>query len=365
MPDEEARQAEGAEAPAAEIKPEGQQETLQPGPTIQADWNKIQDQVDTKMFRAGYAAAQEGLKALEQAVKLKKTTLLTAIVNTQGMVGNPPRDKTAVVRSERTNTSYKYTYSPLPTILNTMRKAMTSEGLWYMAIPFENPNLEEEAPWKLTVTLYHGPSAESVECTVPLIFDLTPRFDRDGKRLPPRISNQNFGAAVSFMTRYALTGLLGISSEEDTDAAGLESETEQPPDQGQQPPKRGAQGLADHVAGQAATKATEKSRQGAAKTRGSASRPRGSASKTQKASSKQTATATAPPTDIEVQRYVESGKIIVKLLVAEPVKAKRMEIMQQHESWLHDCKRVNPPVFKRLMDIAKTGKAKAQELESK
>lgn len=96
---------------------------------------------------------------------------------------------------------HKYTYADLPTIYSTINPLLNKHGL-VVSQPLQNGCIE--------TILYHVPSEESLTSITPI----------------PQVSlgNMNdyqaFGSGVTYYRRYALSSLLGLVTDKDTDAAG-------------------------------------------------------------------------------------------------------------------------------------------------
>lgn len=118
------------------------------------------------------------------------TELAKALCAFQADVKNPAN--TAV------NPFFKSKYAPLPDILNAMRPLLSKHGLSIL----QSPRGDENGVG-VTTLLMHT-SGEWVECC-PLMM----KADKN--------TAQGAGSAITYARRYALSAVLGISSEDDDD----------------------------------------------------------------------------------------------------------------------------------------------------
>lgn len=125
--------------------------------------------------------------------------LATALSKFQGEVSNPPNSKTV-------NTgSFSYKYSPLDEILSLIRPLLSNNGLSMVQAPIMKDGLVG-----VTTTLLHK-SGEWMEFEPILL-----KLDKQ--------SAQGAGSAITYSRRYAISSILGISSEDDDDANSIEPE---------------------------------------------------------------------------------------------------------------------------------------------
>lgn len=123
--------------------------------------------------------------------------LATALSKFQGEVSNPPNSKTV-------NTgSFSYKYSPLDEILSLIRPLLSNNGLSMVQAPIMKDGLVG-----VTTTLLHK-SGEWMEFEPILL-----KLDKQ--------SAQGAGSAITYSRRYAISSILGISSEDDDDANSIE-----------------------------------------------------------------------------------------------------------------------------------------------
>ena len=101
---------------------------------------------------------------------------------------------------------YGYKYTDLDTVITYIRPILAKNGLGFLQI------------------LTHGESGRTG--IVTRIFSCDGEYIEDVVPLPDVAmaktnAAQNMGAAITYMRRYALCSMLGISSDEDTDAASV------------------------------------------------------------------------------------------------------------------------------------------------
>jgi len=97
--------------------------------------------------------------------------------------------------------SFSYKFSTLPKIMKTLTPLFAEHGL---LVTHSLTMIEDRVV--LVTSIIHVESGEAVESVLPMAIDSNP---------------QNFGKLMSYYRRYALCGLLGITSEDDTDAVEL------------------------------------------------------------------------------------------------------------------------------------------------
>ena len=279
-----------------------------------------------------------------------KTHLLTAIAKAQADIQNPERDKKAEYET-KSGQKVKYNYASISSILDAIRKALTANDLWYSSIPFV-----KNAEWFVTVRIYHGPTGQAIESTVPLILEIPARYDGRGNRYQGTLTNQILAGAITYMTRYLLCGILGIAGESDRDELVLDaSERAETVEGAQQDPagdekpaesSRGAQGLADHARGSPAKPPV---------TRPAGSRARRPAAAARPAAKPAPAKATTPAKTKSRVNFSAGAKSILTELKKCADRNERLKIMQLNEEWLEQCKEGDRKVYDRLMEIAQKG----------
>ena len=121
--------------------------------------------------------------------------LAIALSKFQGEVENP--------KNIAENPFFRSKYAPLETVLNTVRPILSKHGLSIIQIPSsEGQNVT------ITTTLIHS-SGEWIE-SVPLSLKMD------------KVTAQGAGSAITYARRYAVSAILGISSEDDDDGNNAE-----------------------------------------------------------------------------------------------------------------------------------------------
>lgn len=124
--------------------------------------------------------------------------LVEALAKAQAKITAPERNRSVKVET-RAGGTYSFKYATLDHIIEKIRGPLTENGLWFTQIM-----KDDQGTYILDTRLLHA-SGQWIACQMPLI------WDGNG-------GNQQFGSALTFMRRYALTSLLGIAAEEDDDA---------------------------------------------------------------------------------------------------------------------------------------------------
>ena len=119
-------------------------------------------------------------------------TLLQDFTKAQSEFPTLPKDKNG----------YNYKYSDLDTVITTVRPILAKYNLGFM----QSLTTLENGRWAITVRLFNA-SGEWIEDTTPL----------PDVSLAKGNAAQNVGAAITYMKRYTLCAMLGISSDEDPD----------------------------------------------------------------------------------------------------------------------------------------------------
>jgi hypothetical protein len=127
--------------------------------------------------------------------------LNAAFAKAQGEFPAISKDKTATIET-RSGGSYSYNYADLADIIAAVRKPLADN-----ALSFTQPlDITTSGQLVLRTELRHA-AGGIIGSTFPM------QEAGDWKA---------FGAAHTYLRRYALTGLLGIATEDDTDASGAE-----------------------------------------------------------------------------------------------------------------------------------------------
>ncbi len=134
------------------------------------------------------------------------TELLASLVELQSELPTMPKNKTAY-----TNTYY-YNYTDLDTIVQTVKPLLKKYNLAYMQ---SVGGLTANAI-TLTTRLFNS-KGEYIEDTVVLPVIASQKNN----------SAQTLGMAITYMRRYTLCAMLGITSDEDVDACNSEPKQEQ------------------------------------------------------------------------------------------------------------------------------------------
>lgn len=122
----------------------------------------------------------------------KTNTLLQSLVEAQAEFETLPKDKAG----------YGYNYTDLDTVISYIRPILKKHGLGFIQML---STLEGNQP-AITTRLIHS-TGEWIEDTTPL----------PPVQLAKGNAAQNLGAAITYMKRYTLCAMLGISSDEDAD----------------------------------------------------------------------------------------------------------------------------------------------------
>ncbi|MEM8494613.1 MAG: ERF family protein [Planctomycetota bacterium] len=109
-----------------------------------------------------------------------------------------PRNRTVTVKSKKTGGQYQFAYATLDAIQAAIRPAMKEHGLSIVHAPHK-----AESGLRLETRLMHS-SGQWISCDLPVH-----AAQADGA--------QALGSALTYMRRYSLTALLGISADEDDD----------------------------------------------------------------------------------------------------------------------------------------------------
>jgi hypothetical protein len=99
---------------------------------------------------------------------------------------------------------HNYTYADLPQIFSTINPLMKKHGLCFSQL-LENDGLK--------TILFHVESGESLESFTPI-----PKI-----KLGAMNEYQSFGSGVTYFRRYAISSMLGLVTDKDIDAAGVQA----------------------------------------------------------------------------------------------------------------------------------------------
>lgn len=127
---------------------------------------------------------------MKQSEKL--TTLLEALAKAQAEFPTLPKDKNG----------YNYKYTDLDTVISTLRPILAKHNIGFM----QSLTTTETGKQAITTRLFNT-AGEWLEDTTPLP-DIS---------LAKGNAAQNLGAAITYMKRYTLCAMLGVSCDEDPD----------------------------------------------------------------------------------------------------------------------------------------------------
>ena len=99
---------------------------------------------------------------------------------------------------------HNYTYADLPQIFSTINPLMKKHGLCFSQL-LENDGLR--------TILFHVESGEQLESFTPI-----PKI-----KLGAMNDYQSFGSGVTYFRRYAISSMLGLVTDKDIDAAGVQA----------------------------------------------------------------------------------------------------------------------------------------------
>lgn len=120
------------------------------------------------------------------------TKLLENFTKAQSEFPTLPKDKNG----------YNYRYTDLDTVISTVRPILAKYNIGFM----QALTTHESGKWAISTRLFNN-AGEWIEDTTPL----------PDVSLAKGNAAQNVGAAITYMKRYTLCAMLGISSDEDPD----------------------------------------------------------------------------------------------------------------------------------------------------
>jgi len=103
---------------------------------------------------------------------------------------------------------YGYSYSDLPTIFEVINPLLKKNGLGFTQLVNEQ---------HIETILFHIKSGETINSKTDIPQDVT---------LKGQNPYQTLGSAITYIRRYALSSMLGIVTDKDTDASGEQSKKE-------------------------------------------------------------------------------------------------------------------------------------------
>ena len=102
----------------------------------------------------------------------------------------------------------KYTYADLPAILKVLNPAMKKHGLgFYQAVNGTS----------IKTVVFHVESGESIESEISIPQGVE-FLNKEGSKMMNDF--QVLGSAITYLRRYALSAMLGLVTDKDTDASG-------------------------------------------------------------------------------------------------------------------------------------------------
>ena len=136
--------------------------------------------------------------------------LMAALARAQEKIQNPVKNRTAKVKSEKAD--YTYQYADLAAVLDCARAALAPQGI---AVTFDLTTTREQNVNVIEVTSQIAKGAEWKEVSLKTgLLDNRP---------------QTLGSAITYLRRYGIQSLIGITAEEDDDASaaqGVDAKTE-------------------------------------------------------------------------------------------------------------------------------------------
>ena len=111
---------------------------------------------------------------------------------------------------------HNYTYADLPTIFPIINPLLKKHGLGFTQLV----NMDS-----LKTIVFHVESGETIESDTSL---------KDGVRLMQMNDFQVLGSQITYLRRYAISAILGLVTDKDTDAAGKQQPRKQVAKQPQQ-----------------------------------------------------------------------------------------------------------------------------------
>src|SRR3974390_672523 len=129
----------------------------------------------------------------------KINLLAEALAKAQGVIVAPPRSRTVRVVPRTGGAGYTFKYATLSDIIDAVQKPLSDNGIARLQLVSHDSN---GGFYKLTTYLMHS-SGQFIACEVPII--------TEGH------SNQQFGSALTYMKRYTLSAMVGLSAPEEVD----------------------------------------------------------------------------------------------------------------------------------------------------
>lgn len=155
-----------------------------------------------------------------------------ALAKAAGGITNPVKNREVTVKSDKGN--YKFKYATFDAILDSIRKPLSENGLWFVQTLEDN---------RMVTTLYHS-SGQCIISRIPFVA---------GGNGP-----QAMGSALTYAKRYGLCALLGIAADEDDDANAAEGNSIEK----SEPKKAQPRTVPEKSAQQSAPESTDKGAEG-------------------------------------------------------------------------------------------------------
>jgi hypothetical protein len=146
------------------------------------------------------------------------TELFGALATAQGKFKPLIKNRTVTVTPKESR-PYTFDYATLDAVFDSVREALAANGLAILQ-PFSKSVGEKESVGELQTWLCHASGARLVAKCELII--------------PPKI--QELGSALTYLKRYSVASLLGISSEEDDDGNAADGNQREAQDRGKPPP---------------------------------------------------------------------------------------------------------------------------------
>lgn len=129
--------------------------------------------------------------------------LIEALAKAQADITSITKDREVSIQPREGGRAYKFKYVTLDALIEHVRKPLTDNGLWFVQTFGMDDGLF------LETTLLHS-SGEWMSGRLPV---------------PPAKSNQDLGSTITYLKRYSLAAMLGLSSEDDDDANTADGNT--------------------------------------------------------------------------------------------------------------------------------------------
>lgn len=107
-------------------------------------------------------------------------------------------------------TGYGYTYADLPAIFEVINPLLKKHGLGFTQLICGH---------SVKTIVFHAESGEQLECSTEI---------PQGVQLKGMNEFQVLGSAITYIRRYALSAVLGLITDKDTDAAGEQVKEDKP-----------------------------------------------------------------------------------------------------------------------------------------